>query len=196
MFGIDLQHIGERKFDAPPQQTYLMALEFDDPEQRITLPIQFIQGTNFNAINLLSRIVEQWGEVPLGMIRQLDPRHSQYGFIGLQDFTLYPLLRPGSFVQIDPRIRKIQSYRWRTEFERPIYFLELRDRYACGWCEARENELTLLRHPLSPCAVERFEFPGEAEIVGQVTGVAMRLVEHELDPAIRRLHRKTSSSKP
>ena len=40
-----------------------------------------------------------------------------------------------------------------------IYFLELRDRYACGWCEARENELTLLPHPLSPCAVERFEFP-------------------------------------
>ncbi len=69
----------------------------------------------------------------------------------MHDYTLYPLLRPGSFVQIDPRMRRIQPSRWRTEFDRPIYFLELRNGYACGWCEVQGNELALLPHPLSPC---------------------------------------------
>jgi len=36
--------------------------------------------------------------------------------------------------------------------------------------------LTLLPHPLSSCSVRQFNYPDEAEIVGQVTAVAMRLV--------------------
>jgi transcriptional regulator with XRE-family HTH domain len=194
LFGIDLEHIGERRFDAPPQQTYLLTVEGNNPERRITVPVQLHEGANFNETNLLARIVEQWGELPLGIVQQLNFRHNQYGFIGLQDFTLYPILRPGSFVQIDSQLRRIQSYRWRTEFDRPIYFLELRDSYACGWCEVRGHELTLVPHPLSPCPVTRFEFPREVEIVGQVTGVAMRLMEHPSDAVTAKVHGRATGS--
>src|SRR5258707_391070 len=69
--------------------------------------------------------------------------------------TLYPLLRPGSFVQIDPSVRKVQPMRWRTEFDRPIYFVELRDGDACSWCELQDGHLLLLPHPLSPRGVRR-----------------------------------------
>jgi transcriptional regulator with XRE-family HTH domain len=193
LFGVDLEDIGKHQLEIPSPQTHLIALEAGDPETMITLPIQLDPGTNFNGTNLLSRMVQQWGELPFAVIQHLNVRHSHYGFIGLQDFTLYPLLRPGSFVQIDPRARKIQPYLWRTEFDRPIYFLELRDSYACGWCELQGNELTLIPHPLSPCSIRRFAFPGEAEIVGQVTGLAMRLVDPhgDADLAIRRLLRRT-----
>ena len=115
------------------------------------------------------------GEVPIALIQHLDIRHGLYGYIGLQDMTLYPLLRPGSFVQIDPRVRKVQPMRWRTEFDRPIYFVELRDGYACSWCELQDGYLLLLRHPLSPRAVRRLAHRQDAEIVGQVTAVAMTL---------------------
>ena len=193
LFGVDLEHIGKRQLEITPQQTHLMALEVNDPKSRIPFPVRFVQEANLNGTNLLSRLVQQWGEVPFAVIQHLDLRHKQYGFIGLQDFTLYPLLRPGSFVQINPRIRKIHSSRWRTEFDRPIYFLELRDSYACGWCEVQGNELTLLPHPLSPHTVRRFEFPGQAEIVGQVTGVATQLVDHngDTDIAIAKLLRRS-----
>jgi len=126
---------------------------------------------------VLSRLVEVWGEVPIALIQHLDIRHGLYGYIGLQDMTLYPLLRPGSFVQIDPRMRKVQPMRWRTEFDRPIYFVELRDSYACAWCELQYGHLLLLPHPLSPCSVRRVAYGKDAEIVGQVTGVAMRLAD-------------------
>lgn len=36
--------------------------------------------------------------------------------------------RPLSFVQIDPRQNRIKSGNWQNEFDRPIYFIELRDR--------------------------------------------------------------------
>jgi len=46
----------------------------------------------------------------------------------------------------------------------------------CGWCEIADSRLLLIAHPLSGCETRIFAFPGEAEIIGQVTGVAMRLV--------------------
>jgi transcriptional regulator with XRE-family HTH domain len=192
-FGIDLGRIEERQLDITPQNTSLMELEVSGPDRQVRLPVRFSQETDLNGTNLFSRMVEQWGDVPISVIDYLHLQHNNYGFIGIQDLTLYPLLRPGSFVQIDPRTRKIQSSRWRTEFDRPIYFLELRNSYACGWCEVQGNELALLPHPLSPCTVRRFAFPGEVEIVGRVTGVAMRLLGHQSDTdvAIAKLHRRT-----
>ena len=121
-----------------------------------------------------------WGEVPIALIQHLDLRRQQYGYVGLADQTLSPLLRPGSFVQIDPRVRRVQPMRWRTEFDRPIYFVELREGFACSWCELQEGDLLILPHPLSPQKVRRYAFGKDAEIVGQVTAVAMTLMPSEL----------------
>jgi hypothetical protein len=41
----------------------------------------------------------------------------------------------------------------------------------------QDGHLLLLPHPLSPCSVRRLSYGSEAEIVGQVTGVAMRLMD-------------------
>src|SRR5258708_40306982 len=95
--------------------------------------------------------------------------------MGRKDSTLRPRVRPGSCVEIDSRVRKMQPFRWRTEFDRPIYFVELRDGYACSWCDLLDDQLLLLPHPLSPCSVRKFKYGTDAEIVGQVTAVAMRL---------------------
>ena len=162
--------------------THLTNLEVYDQDRTVSFPIRFDRSFDLDNTNLLSRLVEVWGEVPIALIQHLDIRHGVYGYIGLQDMTLYPLLRPGSFVKIDPRVRRIQPMRWRTEFDRPIYFVELRDGYACCWCELQDGHLLLLPHPLSPRAVRRFAHGTDAEIVGQVTAVAMTLTS-PLPPA-------------
>jgi hypothetical protein len=82
-------------------------------------------------------------------------------------------------VQIDPNQRKISSARWKTEFDRPIYFLELRDGYICSWCQLERGQLIVIPHPQSRQSVRHFEYPSQAEVVGRVTGVAMRIVEEE-----------------
>lgn len=176
MFGIDLAQIEKYQIEAAPQNTHLVDLEDVDEGRPVTFPVRFDPGFRVEETNLLSRMVQVWGEVPVALIRQLDIRHSQYGYIGLQDFTMYPLLRPGSFVLIDEKLRDIRASQWRTEIDRPIYFIELRSGYACCWCEMRGDELLLIPHPLSSRPHRQFPIQ-QAEIIGQVTAVAMRIVD-------------------
>jgi len=177
LYGVDLGNLNKHQLTAPMPNTHLTTLEVYDSEKTVSFPVRFDRSFDVDNTNLLSRMVEVWGEVPIALIQHLDIRHSLYGYIGLQDNTLSPLLRPGSFVQIDPHVRKIQPLRWRTEFDRPIYFVELRDGYACSWCEMQDGYLLMLPHPLSPRSVRRLNYGTEAEIIGQVTAVAMRLTE-------------------
>ena len=179
IFGIDLNATSRYQLALPLEHTHLTSFETADPEQSVTFPVRFDKSFNLDTTSLISRMVEVWGEVPVALIQKLDVRHCQYGYIGTQDYTMYPLLRPGSFVQIENRSVRIQPSDWRTEYDRPIYFIELRDGYACSWCEVRGSQLTLIPHPISGCAIRQFAYPSEAEIVGQVTGVAMRLVAQE-----------------
>ena len=176
MFGIDLNASARYQLTLPLQGTHLATLESPDPEKSVTFPVRFDPGFSMELTSLISRMVEVWGEVPVALIQKLDIRHCQYGYIGLEDYTMYPLLRPGSFVQIDSHASRSPAADWRTEFDRPIYFVELRDGYACSWCEMRGSQITLIPHPLSGCPIRQFAYPDEAEIVGQVTAVAMRLV--------------------
>ena len=176
LFGVDVQKINKLQIEMPLPHTHLTPVEVFDQTGTVTFPIRFDQGFDRGKTNLLSRMVEIWGEVPIGVIQHLDVRHSMYGYIGLEDRTLYPLLRQGSFVQIDASIKKILPLKWQTEYERPIYFVELRDGYVCSWCELQGSQLILVPHPSSGCAIRQFKYETEAEIVGRVTGLAMRIV--------------------
>jgi transcriptional regulator with XRE-family HTH domain len=176
-FGVDLQKATHHQLLAPLPNTHLTSLEVYDEDKTVSFPVRFDRAFDLDNTNLLARMVEVWGEVPVALLQHLDLRNNLYGYIGLNDYTLHPLLRPGSFVQIDQRVKKVQAQRWRTEFDRPIYFVELRDGYACSWCELQEGRLLLLPHPLSQCSVRSMEYGKDAEIIGQVTAVAMRLVE-------------------
>ena len=175
-FGVLLDDTMRYQISTPLQNTHLAALDAPADGKVMTFPVRFDRGINLEKTNLISRMVEQWGEVPISFLQKLNLRHCQYGYIGMDDCSMYPLLRPGSFVQIDSQFIRTNPAHWRTEFDRPIYFIELRDSSACSWVELRGSQLTLVPHPLSGTAIRRFPYPDEAEIIGQVTGVAMRLV--------------------
>ncbi|HKV23365.1 MAG TPA: helix-turn-helix transcriptional regulator [Candidatus Acidoferrum sp.] len=183
LFGVDLQKIGKHQLSLLPEHTQLTTMDTRELDQAQTVPVRFDRDFDQDKTNLLSRMVQVWGEIPVALVQHLDIKHSQYGYVGLQDHTLFPLIRPGSFVQIDETLRKVRTFKWRSEFERPIYFVELRDGYACSWCELQGNKLLLVPHPLSPCTIRQFVHRTDVEIVGQVTGVAMRIVELEDSPS-------------
>jgi len=129
----------------------------------------------------LGRMVEQWGLVPLTYLAQFASDRYTYGYVGSEDFTMYPLLPPGTFLQVDESRNKILQGMWRSEYERPIYFVETRDGYTCCWCtlrqESRQEHVVLQPHPLSPVPVRVLRHPQEAEVIGQVVGIAVRLGE-------------------
>jgi len=88
---------------------------------------------------------------------------------------MYPLVPPGSFIEIDTERRKVVRDGWTAEHDRPIYFLESREGFKCGWCTQRDGKLYVQPHSHSTDPPSVFNFPGEAEIIGQVVGIAMRV---------------------
>jgi transcriptional regulator with XRE-family HTH domain len=173
LFGIDLRKFHQHQLTSPLPHTHLASLDCTDLSDTAPFPTRFHPSFDLRHTNLLSRMVEKWGQVPLAFIRSLDVRNTLYGYVGLEDYMLYPLLRPGSFVQIDPTTRRIQARDWPTEYERPIYFVELRDGYRCSWCDLRGDELWLVPHPLSPSHSCRLVLGVDGEIVGKVTAAAI-----------------------
>lgn len=175
-FGIPISELGRTRASIGVPRTHLLGSESDLENQELSLPIEFKPEFRLERTNLLSRVVAKWDQIPVGLLQHLDLRKSVYGYIGLEDYTLYPLIRPGSLVQIDANQRKISAETWATEFDRPIYFVELRSGYACSWCQIDRGQLMIIPHPRSRQEVRRFDYPTQAEIVGRVTGVAMRIV--------------------
>lgn len=172
-------------------KTHLLGSEADSETERVSVPVQLKSGFRLEQTSLLAQVVEKWDQVPVGFLQHLDLRKSVYGYIGLEDYTLYPLVRPGSLVQIDPSLRKLSTEKWKTEYDRPIYFVELRRGYVCSWCEVDRGQLIVVPHPHSHLDVRRFDFPAQAEIVGRVTGVAMCIVG-EKGPGSRETSRNAS----
>jgi len=138
--------------------------------------------------SFLSHILRRWGKTPLTFLHGVDLNKHRYGFIGLEDWSMYPLLYPGALVVIDESRRKIAQSGWTNEFDRPIYFLEHRDGYMCGWCSLHEGTLLVQPHPASQQRPTAFAFQTEIDVLGQVTGVAMRL-----DPKRRRHSRAAAA---
>jgi transcriptional regulator with XRE-family HTH domain len=164
-------------------QTYLVGAASEFSEAAILSSRELRDRLRSERTNLLSKIIENWKDVPPTMLQQVDWRDSLYGYIGMEDYTLDPIIRPGSFVQIDSRQRTIPPVKWHDEFDRPIFFFELRDRYVCSWCELYGSQLILVPTAQSPEHARQIRYPGDATIVGRVTGVAMRIAEARESPA-------------
>jgi transcriptional regulator with XRE-family HTH domain len=145
-------------------------------DAKITVPVRLDPAFKWERTQLINRAVALWGEIPAAFLLECNPRQHMYAYIGMEDETMSPLLRPGALVMIDESRREVSNARWNTEYERPIYLIELRGGYLCGWCSISGSNITVVPHPTSGVPVRNFSLATEAEVIGQVVGVAMRLV--------------------
>ena len=173
-YGINLENIPHDAAFITPPNTH--PIHFSDGERgSVPMPLKLDPGVDFRRTTYLSRVIQQWGKVPLSLLENLDIEEYRYAVIGSEDYLMYPMLPPGTLVQIDDRHRRIQSSGWANEYERPIYFFELRDGYACCWCNLTDKHLILQPHPGSPSKPIVLSYDTDVDVLGQVVGVAMRL---------------------
>jgi hypothetical protein len=172
-YGLELDGISADIGFGHPQKSHVSDASSNLTQVRI--PTRLDPGFSLQKTTDLRRVIEQWGTVPMAYLELLADDRYTYGYIGTEDFTMYPLLPPGSFVQVDEARNKVAEGAWRSEFERPIYFVEMRDGFSCCWCSIKRDSIILQPHPLSPASVRVLRYPQEAEVLGQVIGVAMRL---------------------
>ena len=145
------------------------------PASTVSIPQMTEASFNPQSTVYLSQWIRRWGKMPFTYLNGLEVREFRYGWIGLDDWSMYPVLHPGSVVAIDDRRCKVTRGGWSNEYDRPIYFFELRDGYRCGWCTLEGSRLIVEPNPASRQPAAVFEWPREIEIVGQIVGAAMML---------------------
>ena len=160
-------------------RTHLVGPVREKPGQTVLAPLGLHGAFQLEQTNLLSRMFDNWTEIPVGLLQQVDLANSVFAYIGLEDRTMYPWVRPGSLVQIDSRQKAIKAGGWRHESERPIYFVELRDRCLCCWLDLDGNHLFLIPSSQSGKHIRRVRYPMDADIVGLVTAIVMPMVERQ-----------------
>jgi transcriptional regulator with XRE-family HTH domain len=174
-YGIDLGlSAADLNLSLPPRSHFT---ETQQGAFAVRMPTRLDPAFDPRRSSNLSRMVEQWGLVPLAHLANFSSEKYTYGYIGSEDFTMYPLLPPGTFLQVDESRSEVVQRIWRSEYERPIYFVETREGYTCSWCSLKGDHIVLQPHPLSPVAVRVLRHPQEAEVVGQVVGIALKLGE-------------------
>jgi transcriptional regulator with XRE-family HTH domain len=174
-YGIDLSlSAADMQLSLPPKSHVEETLR---STATVAIPTRLDPAFDPRRTASLSRMVEQWGLVPLAYLAKLSSDKFTYGYVGGEDFTMYPLLPPGTFLQVDESRNKIVQGMWHSELERPIYFVETRDGYTCCWCSLKGEQIVLQPHPLSPVPVKMLRHPQEAEVIGQVVGIALKLGE-------------------
>lgn len=171
-----------RWYEVPLDECFSDGMAFPSPDSHLLaaprslrVPLRFDPAFDPARTELLSRMVERWGRFE-GALTRDDSRHC-YGFVGLRDRRMVPLLRPGSVVLVDTAVRRIEDEAWSTEYDRPMYFVEVRGGYRCGWFYLDGPRLVMQPHPLSRCLPESWRMPEDAEVVGRVIGVVSRLNE-------------------
>jgi transcriptional regulator with XRE-family HTH domain len=175
LFGVDLSATATDFAICRPSKTH--RLEIAEGSGSVQVPVKLDPGFDVRRSTDLGRMIENWGPIPMQYLQDLAKKKYIYAYIGTEDLTMYPLLLPGSFVQVDEDRSRVEEKKWHSELERPIYFVETREGHVCCWCSVRRGEIVLQSHPLSPVPARILKHPQEAEILGQVVGVAMRLGE-------------------
>lgn len=165
LYNVDLDEIEQYKSIANPHLTQLRPAVQDESQSALAA----VSARASTTLIPQRTTPDTSGASPKQNIR--------YGYVGLADNTMYPLIRPGAVVEIDISQNRLQTVSWHNEFERPIFFVELHEGYACGWCELQGNQLLIIPHQSSPSTIRRFIYPREAEIVGRVVGYNTRCVD-------------------
>jgi transcriptional regulator with XRE-family HTH domain len=173
-YGIDLSLLPADASVVSPGRTH--TVEFSaDVNGTVPFPLALDPGLDLRKTTFLSRMIQRWGRLPLLLMNATDPKTYRYAYVGTEDWSMHPILHPGSLLLIDETKRRIAAGGWTGEEDRPVYLLEHRDGYFLGWCTQTDRHIILQPHPSSEAPARVFTFPDEVDVLGQVVGLAMRL---------------------
>lgn len=111
-----------------------------------------------------------WSEAPLLLMLEVDWKRGPLVLVGQSDQMMWPLMPPGSLLQLDQRERTVGEGRW-DEFERPVYLIEYKGRFRCCHAQRRGDTLRLIPHAESPERTSTSVSYREAKVLGRLTTV-------------------------
>ena len=142
-----------------------------------------------NSSTATHRLLAAWMDIPVLMMLEVDWDRGPLVLIGLEDLMMWPLLPPGSLLQLNQKRRKILEGKW-TEFERPVYLIEYGDRFYCCYAQRKGEHVLLISHDESPVRSITPIPSKEAKVRGQLTAIFRPLATRDM-PSGRQTTRST-----
>ena len=105
-YGIDTENYSADLVLAPAPNTRPAALELQGD---VRLPVKLDPSFDLKKTVNMGRMVEKWGVVPLSYLAPLANADFTYGYVGVDDYTMYPLIMPGTFLQIDESKNQVKE---------------------------------------------------------------------------------------
>ena len=136
------------------------------------------------------RLLTAWADIPLLSMLETDWERGPLVLIGLNDYMMWPLLPPGTLLQLNPKARTIAAGAW-PEFERPVYLIEYKGKFYCCHAQRKGQIIILISHaesPSRPTVTIPFK---EAKVRGQLTPIFRPLATRR-SAAGRASHRRTN----
>ena len=75
------------------EQTHILGFSVDPG---VNIPPAIDQEIDPGQTIFLGPLTRRWGKLPLAFVSGEDLKHHRYGFIGLNDWSMYPILQPGA----------------------------------------------------------------------------------------------------
>ena len=132
--------------------------------------------------SVTGRLLSVWGYVPLLLMQEGDWNRKPLVLIGESDVMMWPLLPPGTLLELDQSVKAVQSGSW-SEFDRPVYLIEYKTSFYCCHAQRQGRTLLLISHPESP-SPPATAVPGrDAKVRGRLTPVFRPLLRVPGAPA-------------
>lgn len=123
-----------------------------------------------NPASATRRLLAAWAEIPLLLMLDIDWDRGPLVIIGLADYMMWPLLPPGTLLQLDTRMRTINAGAW-SEFQRPVYLIEHKNKFYCCHAQRKGATLLLISHAESPSPPTTSIPFKDARVRGQLTPI-------------------------
>ncbi len=173
-YGISLDNLPGDTVRYARQNTLLFDIDLPD-QMQVDFPASLSSEFDFRSTSFLGEQIRQWGKVSMALLKSMGVRQGRYAFLGTEDWSMWPLIPPGSFLLLDEKKIRPNSDQWLNEYDRPVYLVEHRDGYHCGWCSQQADKLIVQSHPSFQEGPKLYNYPNEVDIVGRVIGIATRM---------------------
>ncbi len=111
-----------------------------------------------------------WSHIPLLLMLDIDWDRGPLVLVGLNDYMMWPLLPPGSLLQLNQKLHTIDEGTW-PEFKRPVYLIEYDGEFHCCYAQRKGETLLLISHAESPAPPITRIPAREAKVRGQLTPI-------------------------
>src|ERR1041385_1506248 len=94
-YGVEMDRLPQDSALISPARTHPIGFRANGYGS-VIMPLKLDPGIDLRRTAYLSRMIQEWGKMPLALLENLKVKEHRYAYIGTDDYMMFPLLQPGA----------------------------------------------------------------------------------------------------